>query len=105
MVGHICHSLKQTENNVKVEELFEDDANYPEPEDATYDKLNDFNEEIVQLKVGLINKSPMGVHALYRNICHLQQYSTAKHLVWAKCVHKSQQKRCNSLKFAQIQEC
>ena len=45
MVGHICHSLKQTENNVKVEELFEDDANYPEPEDATYDKLNDFNEE------------------------------------------------------------
>ena len=45
MVGHICHSLKQTENNVKVEELFEDDANYPEPEDATYDKLKDFNEE------------------------------------------------------------
>ena len=44
MVGHICHSLKQTENNVKVGELFEDDANYPEPEDATYDKLNDFNE-------------------------------------------------------------
>ena len=43
MVGHICHSLIQTENNVKVEELFEDDANYPEPEDATYDKLNDFN--------------------------------------------------------------
>ena len=51
MVGHICHSLKQTENNVKVEDLFEDDGNYPEPEDATYDKLNDFNEEIVQLKV------------------------------------------------------
>ena len=87
MVGHICHSLKQTENNVKVEELFEDDANYPEPEDATYDKLNDFNEErkgtgtsqyqkklkSVQLKVWLINKSPMGVHAHYRNICHLQQ--------------------------------
>ena len=45
MVGHICHSLTQTENNVKVEELFEDDANYPEPEDVTYDKLNDFNEE------------------------------------------------------------
>ena len=41
----ICHSLTQTENNVKVEELFEDDANYPEPEDANYDKLNDFNEE------------------------------------------------------------
>ena len=46
----------------------------------------------VQLKVGLINKCPMGVHALYRNICHIQQYSTAKHLVWPKCVHKSQQK-------------
>ena len=61
--------------------------------------------ESVQLKVGLINKSLMGVHALYRNICHLQQYSTAKHLVRANCVHKSQQKRCNSLKFAQIQEC
>ena len=73
IVDHICHSLKQTENKVKVAELFEDDANYPEPEDATYDKLNDFNEESVQLKVGLINKSPMGVHALYRNICHLQQ--------------------------------
>ena len=66
MVGHICHSLKQTENNVKVEELFEDDANYTEPEEP-YDKLNDFNEESVQLKVGLINKSPMGVHALYWN--------------------------------------
>ena len=26
MVGHICHSLKQTENNIKVEELFEDDV-------------------------------------------------------------------------------
>ena len=24
----------------------------------------------VQLKIGLINKSPMGVHAHYRNICH-----------------------------------
>ena len=59
----------------------------------------------VQLKVGLINRSPMGVHALYRNICHIQQYSTAKHLVWAKCVQKSQQKRCNSFKFPQIQEC
>ena len=35
----------------------------------------------VLLKVGLINKSLMGVHALYRNICHIQQYSTAKHLV------------------------
>ena len=34
MVGHICHSLTQTKNNVKVEELFEDNANYPEPEDA-----------------------------------------------------------------------
>ncbi len=45
MVAHIRHSLKQTENNVMVEVLFEDDANYPEPEDATYDKLNDFNEE------------------------------------------------------------
>lgn len=33
-----CHSLKQTENNGKLEELFEDDANYPEPEDATYDE-------------------------------------------------------------------
>ena len=54
----------------------------------------------VQLKVGLINKSLMGVHALYRNTCHLQQYSTAKHLVWAKCVHKYQQKHCNWLKFA-----
>ena len=49
MVGHICHSLKQIENNVKVEELFEANANYPEPGDATYDKLNDFNKEIVQL--------------------------------------------------------
>ncbi len=36
MAGHICHSLKQTENNVKVEELFED---------ATYVKWKDFNEE------------------------------------------------------------
>ena len=45
MVGHICHLLTQTKNNVKVEEFFEDDANYPEPEDATYDKLNNFNEE------------------------------------------------------------
>ncbi len=36
----------------------------------------------VQLKVGLINKSLMGVHAHYRNICHLQQYlCTAKHSV------------------------
>ena len=36
----------------------------------------------VQLKVGLINKSPMGVHAHYKNICHLQQHMcTAKHLV------------------------
>ena len=33
-----CHSLKQTENNGKLEELFEDDANYPEPEDATHDE-------------------------------------------------------------------
>ena len=33
-----CHSLKQTKNNVNVEELFEDDFNYPEPEDATYDE-------------------------------------------------------------------
>ena len=74
MVGHICHSLKQTENNVKVEELFEDDANYPEPEDATYDKLNDFNEERKGTGTSQYqNKSPMGVHALYRNICHLQQ--------------------------------
>ena len=31
--------------------------------------------QTVQLKVGLINKCPMGVHALYRNICHIQQYS------------------------------
>ena len=45
MVGHICHSPKQTENNVKMEELFEDDANYPETKDATYVKLKDFNEE------------------------------------------------------------
>ena len=41
----------------------------------------------VQLKVGLINKSLMGVHAHYRNICHLQQFlCTAKHSVLAKCV-------------------
>ena len=50
MVGHICHSLKQTENNVK-EELFEDDANYPEPKDATYVKLEDFNEETFSKEV------------------------------------------------------
>ena len=60
-----CHSLKQTENNVKVEELFEDDANYPEPEDATYDECT--------AEGWLINKSLMGVHALYRNIRNLQQ--------------------------------
>ena len=59
----------------------------------------------VQLKFGLINKCQMGLHALYRNICHLQQYNTAIHLVWTKCVHESQQKHCYSLKFAQIQEC
>ena len=41
----VTHSLTQTKNNVKVEELFEDDANNPEPENATYDKLKDFNEE------------------------------------------------------------
>ena len=36
----------------------------------------------LQLKVGLINKALMGVHAHYRNICHLQQYlCTAKQLV------------------------
>ena len=67
----VTHS-KKSKNNVNVEELFEDDANSPEPEDATYDKLKYFNEESVQLKVGLINKSPMGVHAHYRNICNFQ---------------------------------
>ena len=42
----VTHSLTyKTENNVKVEELFEDDANYPKPEDATYDKLKNFNED------------------------------------------------------------
>ena len=51
MVGHICHSLKQTENNVKMEELFEDDASYPEPKDATYIKLKDFNEEKLSKEV------------------------------------------------------
>ena len=45
MAISVTHSLKQTKNNVKVEELFEDDANNPEPENATYDKLKDFNEE------------------------------------------------------------
>ena len=60
----------------------------------------------VQLKVALVIKSPMGVHTHYRNICYLQQYlCIAKRLVWAKCVHKSQQKRGNSLNFAQIQNC
>jgi len=51
MVGHICHSPKQTENNVKMEELFEDDANYPETKDATYVKLKDFNEETFSKEV------------------------------------------------------
>ena len=50
IVGLVCHSLKQTENNVKVEELFKDDANYPEPKDATNIKLRDFNEETYQRK-------------------------------------------------------
>ena len=35
----VTHSLTQTKNNVKVEELFEDDANNPEPENATYDNV------------------------------------------------------------------
>ena len=45
MAISVTHSLTQTKNNVKVEELFEDDANNPNPENATYDKLKDFNEE------------------------------------------------------------
>ena len=60
----------------------------------------------LQLKVGLIKKSLMGVHAHYRNICHLQQYlCNAKHLVWAKCVHKSQQQQkaaTHSLRFENV---
>ena len=35
----VTHSLTQSENNDKVEELFEDDANNPEPENATYDNV------------------------------------------------------------------
>ena len=57
----------------------------------------------VQLKVGLINKSLMGVHTHYRNICHLQQYLCTVDS-W------SEQSACTSLnkmlqlKFAQIQK-
>ena len=45
MAISVTHSLTQIENNVEVEELFEDDDNNPEPDDATHEKLKDFNEE------------------------------------------------------------
>ena len=51
MAISVTHLLTQTENNGKVEELFEDDANYPEPKDATYVKLKDFNEETFSKEV------------------------------------------------------
>ena len=40
-----------------------------------------FQRKIMQLKVGLINKSLMGVHALYRNICQIQ--STVHYVIIA----------------------
>ena len=82
MVGHICHSLKQTENNFKVEELFEDDANYPEPEDVTYDKLNDFNEERKGTGTSQYKNKPTCVRVAAMTT--FVQYKTEQHYLNAK---------------------
>ena len=87
---------------------FDAEVIYPDVDNLFTLKTSTLNmcTQSVQLKVVLINKSPMEVQAHYKNTCHLQQYlCTANHLVRAKCVHESHQKPCNSLKFAQIQKC
>ena len=60
----VTHSLTQIENNVEVEELFEDDADNPEPEDATHDKLKDFNEERKETGTSQYQKK-------LKNACHV----------------------------------
>ena len=55
---------------------------YPEVTSNSLTSTLKMCTQSVQLKVGLINNSLIGVHAHYRNICHFQQYlCTAKHLV------------------------
>ena len=66
------------------EAVFDAEFIYPEVDNLFTLKTSALNRSTkrVQLKVGLINKSLMGVHAPYRNICHLQQYlCTAKQVV------------------------
>ena len=66
------------------EAVFDAEIIFPEVDNFFALKTSTLNmcTKRVQLKVGLINKSLMGVHAHYRNICHLQQYlCTAKQLV------------------------
>ena len=64
------------------EAVFDAEVIHPEVDNLFTLKTVNMCTKRVQLKVGLINKSLMGVHAHYRNICHLQQYlCTAKQLV------------------------
>ena len=56
------------------EAVFDAEVMYPEVDNLFTLKPSTLNKctQSVQLKVGLINKSPMGVHAHNRNVCHLQ---------------------------------
>ena len=70
-----AHNTEEViESDEYVDAGFNAEVIHPEVDNLFTLKTSTLNicTQNVQLKVGMINKSPMGVHAHYRNICHLQ---------------------------------
>ena len=74
MLAHNNEELIESDEYGKA--VFDAEVIYLEADNLFTLKTSTLNmcTQSVQQKVELINKSPMGVDAYYRNICHLQQY-------------------------------